>query len=561
MDHAIDRPVYQPSGRCDASRFVASVALLVACALGIVAIYCFLIYIEVYPSGLSVVFPAALAGGCARWSVKRGHWRNPALAGTLAMAMGLLGYLGYFHADQCWRWGVAPSAVDRLPGYIAFRMETDRWQLADRAFALIPRKPAAGDRPNLPLAQVKLLSWNWLGFAFETLILALVPLFIAFRAAGEPYSEPRRRWFLREKLTLAPDSVTALRKALANGTVSRWIDAGPKKVASHQPHETVTLWYTPAEADAEVESDVFVSLGKRRAVQLRPEEAAAFASLLPGVQDLAGPALSQLSAEAEEESFDEETARVWPVPPPYAGQVVNPGNRVRYFLLTQSLMLLPILLAALLPLGTYYLHKFSMQQKVLPDWAAPAFVVGYGLPCLVLLLWWFNPNGMVPIRAGNRREHRLMREAVASRPRPIVAANDPRAVFAEMVPRRFWSGNFPKCGDCNMGLMLMDPELRGIRFEGDYQNYWIPAAAIEACDLEAAITIGASATKASLWVVVLRVRVGGGTWEFPFYPTCNIEGRNRWERAAALLRKIEAISSRDFVGQPTVPPEPPGIPT
>jgi hypothetical protein len=66
MDHAIDRPVYQPSGRCDGARFPAALALLVAGALGIVAIYCFLIYIEVYPSGLSVVFPAALAGGCAR---------------------------------------------------------------------------------------------------------------------------------------------------------------------------------------------------------------------------------------------------------------------------------------------------------------------------------------------------------------------------------------------------------------------------------------------------------------------------------------------------------------
>jgi hypothetical protein len=346
---------------------------------------------------------------------------------------------------------------------------------------------------------------------------------------------------------------------LAVGTVASWIDAGPKKVASHQPHEKVTVWYTPAEADTEAETDVFVSVGKQWPVLLLPEEAAAFVSLLPSVQDLAGQTLAQLSAEAEE-SFDDETARVWPVPPPYAGQVVNPGNRVRYFLLTVSLMLLPALVAALLPGGASLLLR-CVEAKLLPDWVVTAFVVGYGLPCLVFVVWWFNPNAMMPIRMGNRREHRLMRAAVASRPQPIVAANDPRAVLAEMTPRRFWSGNFPKCGDCNMGLMVIDSERRGIRFEGDYQCYWIPAAAIVSCEVESAIDIGATANKASIWAVVLRVRVGGGTWEFPFVPTVNIEGRNRWERATALLQKIEAICARDFVGQPTVPPDPSGIPT
>ena len=56
---------------------------------------------------------------------------------------------------------------------------------------------------------------------------------------------------------------------------------------------------------------------------------------------------------------------------------------------------------------------------------------------------------------------------------------------------------------------------------------------------------------------MLRVKLGGGVWEFPFFPLAGIEGRNNWERATALRRRVEAVCGRGFgAPQPAPPPDP-----
>jgi hypothetical protein len=557
MNPAPDRPAYRPSGRCDAARLPAALAVLAATAAGITALYCGQIFGGVYISALSVFWPTLLVAGGARAAVKRGHWRNRAVAGALAGACGLLGYLGYFHADQCLRWGVPVTAVERLPGYVAFRMETDQWVKFDRAAALRPLPPAAGIRPERPLAKANFRSWNWAGFAFEVLLLALVPLATAVVSAGEPYSEKSGCWCSRELLTLAPDTVAALRRALAEGTVGAWAESGPRKVGAHQPHGKVVVWYTRAEDGAEPDADVYVTVGGGRPLRLEPEEAAALVTLLPGVLDLEGASLRQLAAEAEQ-ADDPASARVCPVPAPYAGQAQNPRTRRQGRLLVWKLTLLPApVVVLLLPGGVWFLSEFVVGKNLLPMWSLVVYVLVVGFSCVAWLRWWYRPGHMMPLVKAVRFDHDLLRRAVASRPRPLVAADDPRAVFAEMSPRRFWSGTTrPECGEYNQGLLLVDAARRGILFEGDYDRYWIPAAAIQACDVEA--LPGAQATTASFWAVVLRVRLGGGTWEFPFFPLANIEGGNRWERAQNLLRRIEAVCGRDFADQPTAPPRDPG---
>jgi hypothetical protein len=238
MRHALNRPAYRPSGRVDAAQLGGALAVLAATAAGIAAFYCGQIRIF-YLSGMSIFVPVLLGAGGARAAVKRGHWLNPALAGALGAACGLAGYLGYFHADQCLRWGAPWSAVDRLPGYITFRMETDGWQRMSKGALLRPQQPAPGVRPHRPLAKTNFRSWNWANFAFEALALALVPLTTAVVSARAPYSERRRRWYSREQLTLAPKDAVALKKALAEGTVGRWVDSGPRKVGAHLPHGKV----------------------------------------------------------------------------------------------------------------------------------------------------------------------------------------------------------------------------------------------------------------------------------------------------------------------------------
>jgi hypothetical protein len=146
----------------------------------------------------------------------------------------------------------------------------------------------------------------------------------------------------------------------------------------------------------------------------------------------------------------------------------------------------------------------------------------------------------------------LTRRAVAGRPNPLVAAADPRAVYAEMAPRRLWEARRAKCGEVNAGLLLADGVRRVLLFEGDYERYWIPAEAILACDVEA--LTGMAATTTALYAVVVRVRLGSGTWEFPFFPLAGIEGRNNWERALALLGRVEQVCGRRFSSPPPAPP-------
>ncbi len=68
------------------------------------------------------------------------------------------------------------------------------------------------------------------------------------------------------------------------------------------------------------------------------------------------------------------------------------------------------------------------------------------------------------------------------------------------------------------------------------------------------------ATTAALYGVVLRVRLGNGTWELPFFPLSRIEGSNNWERAEALRRRILALGPAVPQTEPASPPaEPPPV--
>jgi hypothetical protein len=556
MSASADRPRYRPSGRVDPERLPAALALLAATSAAVAAGYCAMIAGGVYFSAVSVFFPVVAVAIATRAAVKHAHCRSRVLAGVVGAACGLAGYLGYFHLDQCLRWGAPWAAVERLPGYVAFRMETDDWEMLDRGAVLRPKPPAPGVRPVRALARAHWRTWNWAGFFFEALVLAAAPLVTGVKSAAEPYGERRRRWCSRESLTLAPDAGRALRRALAEGTVAAWVEAGPRKVAAHQEHCTVSVWYTPALEGEEPEVEAFVTAGGGAPLRLAPEETAAFVALLPAVRDIAGPSLAELAEEAER-SGDPDSARVRPVPPPYAGRSQNPRNRLLGKCLRWGLLVLPLpLVGTVLIGGTYLVYELAFGLKVAPPEAIVVYAITAGISCLVFSRWWYHPEQRMPIVLGIRLDHGLIRRAVAERPSPLVAADDPRAVFAEMTPRRLWSQGTAKCGEYNQGLLLVDGQQGMLLFEGDYERYWIPAAAVLACDVEA--LPGLPATTAGLYAVVLRVRLGGGEWEFPLFPLAGIEGRNNWERAMALRRRVEGLCGRSFGAPLPAPPPDPG---
>jgi hypothetical protein len=284
---------------------------------------------------------------------------------------------------------------------------------------------------------------------------------------------------------------------------------------------------------------------------LLPEEAAALVTLLPGLQDLAGSTLRQLAAEADQ-GDDPTSARVWPLPSPYAGQAETPLNRMLNRLLVRTLMLLPgVIVAALLPGAIYLLTIAGIGNNRIVMGALIVYVLVVGFSLVVFIRWWYLPGKMVPLVLAIRFDHRQMRKAVASRPQPLVAADDSRAVFCEMLPRRMWGSGKAQPGEYDNGLLLVDRDKRGLAFEGDLDRYWIPTASVLHCDVE--LHPSSSATTAGFWAVVLKVRLGSGNWEFPFFPLANIEGHNPWERAMTLLRQIEEICGRDF-SQPSIAP-------
>ncbi len=553
MNTASERLCYQPSGRVEWARLGPALLPPVLVSAGMAAALFGLLVANAYLAAFAVILPAAVAAAVTRSAVKSAHCRSRALAGALGAACGLVGFAGSYHLDQCLRWGAPWTAVGRLPGYVAFRLETDHWRLIGKGAILEPPPAAPGVQPVRRPAGVHWLTWNGGLFLFDLLLLMCVPLGVGWVAASEPYSEGRRRWCSREVLTLDPAAGTALRTALEQDTLRAWVEAGPRKVGTHQPHGTVSVWYTPAAPADDPDFEVFVRVGKGPYLRLTPAEAAALVQLLPGVQDLAGPSRDRLAAEAAR-AGDPASARVWPVPPPYAGMAQNPRNRLLGRCLGLGLLMGPPLAAVAVLIGGTWLLATLGDRKLVSAPLIAGYVVTVGILCVGFLSYWFRPERLMPRVRATWFHHRLLRRAVARRPDPLVAADDGRAVFAEMAPRRLWTAGRAECGEYNQGLLRIDAEAGGLLFEGDYERYWIPAAAILSGDVEA--LPGITATTMVPHAVVLHVRLGGGVWEFPFFPLDGIEGHNAWQKTTALRRRIEALCGRPMNAPAAPPPAP-----
>src|SRR5687768_6450329 len=155
------RPRYRPSGRARLLPLILGIDLLLVLSAAIAAIAYLALITGMYLVVMGQVFAVALLAWATYRLVLAAHLRNPLLAATLGGLCGLAAYLGYFHADHCLRWGAPVAAVDRLPSYIAFRMETDFLLWHGKCGTLVPQVQAAGIVPQRPLAQVNFLTVKW----------------------------------------------------------------------------------------------------------------------------------------------------------------------------------------------------------------------------------------------------------------------------------------------------------------------------------------------------------------------------------------------------------------
>jgi hypothetical protein len=550
-----NRQPYRPSGKFHPARLVGALAMLAGTSAALSIAFLIVLLAALHFPLIILVLPVIALVACATYAVSYAQIRHPLLAAVLAGAFGAAGYLGTFHLDHCLRWHAPWTAVGQLPAFIAFRMETDGWFFQRKFWVIHPAPANANFQPQIGLAQIQPLSFHWAAFFAELAILTGAPAFAAWLAASAPFSEKRRRWMVSETLMLHPDTQAAFQQALAQLRVDQWVDADPPRVPQQTPHWRLTVCYTPSEAGQEADSDVFVQLGQTTYVRLLPAEAAALVTLLPGLLEMAGPARQQLAAEAE---LDIDSARIWPVPAPHAGQL----QTVRHWWTVQSWATFWYLgvpaAILLLAIGGGALVGWLIQIGLLPLFSILVYV-GIGIVALLAFYRYvLHPGQDATDSYRLRFELRLLREALAQRPGALIDATDEQSVYALAKPRRLWkeaSGN--RLGEANHGLLVVDDEQQVLLFEGNYELYLIPAEAIVDCTLETPPTQMVVVTDP--WAVVVTARLGSGTWEFPFFPLANIPGTNNWERAAALIDRIGAMCGRTF-GEPIAPNPAPHVP-
>src|SRR5262245_3241308 len=552
MTLARPRERYVSSGRFDAARLPLVLAWLVGTSAVIAAIFMGLLLKGCYISAISVMFPLITAAAFVTAAVRYLHCRSRLLAGVLGAACGLGGYLAYFHLDQCVRWGAPILAVDRLPGYIVFRLETDQWRWGDKAAMLEPQKPQPGVQPQLALANAQFPAMSWILFLFELSALTIAPLTTGVAFASRPYSEKQRRWCVSESLFVTQQSGKLLRRHLRDDSITSWAESAPNRVAEHQPHSKITVWYAPWDEGTEFDGEVFLSLDHSPRWRLMPEEAAALIVLLPSMQDIVGQAIA--TAEYASSPDDPTLTRIWPVPAPYAGPKQTKLQK-ELDQLKGGLMIGAPVAGALLALvgGTILLDRW----QILPAWAMPIYVAGIGFPAAFYIKFRLNPANRWEARM--IRVDQLVRQMIARRPDAIVHPDDPQSVSAEYFPRRFWEGGRKlQPHETNEGLLRFDWELQTVFFEAENQRISIPAPSILQARIENLPGIPRSVE--GLYAVVLRVRTVAGVRELPLFPIRGL-GVGNWNKAVALLHHFQELCHRNLGEQPTTPPPPIEIPT
>ena len=535
MGRIVNRPHYRPDGEVDSAHLPAGLARFAVAAL--VVSIC---YFGMAAAGMVLAFWLTLITSGVLWAiipsaVKVAHCRDRLLAGALGAASGLAGYTGYFHLDYWLRWGGPPAALTELPDYVAFRMATDEWRFHEMWPALHVAPAKQGERPARPLAGVDFRRTTWWNFLFDLAVLVGGSAVVGVRAASLPYSVSRARWCERETLTLEPAAGETFRDAIVDDTVRAWVQAGPRRVGANDKHAKFHVWYTPADPGASA-VEAFAAVDSDTPVVLTAAEAGALTELIPGLRNVAGPALQELAAEAECVAG---SAQVWQVDAPHAGTVQSSKNRAANSRRLWAWLVVPVVVLVPTFFGCMYILDSLFRRGLISAGVLTVVMFAMLGGFIVVVGAVYGANGSSGLNAVRRTSRARLRVSIGQRPSPLVCATDPRAVFAEMCPRATWTRGSAEQEEFNQGLLVADREAGAVLFEGDYTNYIIPGEAILSVDVEA--LPGLAPTVEAVWVVVVRAVLGTGTWEFPFVPLLDIEGSNNWERAQALAARIESV--------------------
>lgn len=282
------RATYTPSGRTNSAALLPfalalfGVAGLTAVAFALATAH------ECYRVVALWSLPALALPVIGRVAVSQSHCRSPRLAAALVASAGLVAVAGSFHVDQCRRWGVAWHRLDRLPGYVVFRMETDSWRMVGKAAVIVPLNAAGNPRVVPHFGHALTPNAHWLELAVLSLLAVVVPALATAKRARRPYSERVRGWLRPETLDLTPEAAGSLRAALAEGGLAEWAEFECETDSRKDEATALTVWFSPRLAgDAGPVPEIYLGLGGATPVLLSPEEVAALTAVLPQLQDWA----------------------------------------------------------------------------------------------------------------------------------------------------------------------------------------------------------------------------------------------------------------------------------
>ena len=549
------RPTYAPSGRANLADLWPYALVLFGVAALVALAHAALTGHDAYAVGYVWLAGGALTTWLARKLVRDSHCRNGPLAAALLGAAGLVVFVGSYHADQCLRWGVGWQRLDRLPGFVTFRMETDGWWAHDARMPLV--WPLEADPRVVPHHPPRVRpNVHWLALLAEFAAVVVWPILAAWAFARRPYSETLGAWYREEGVHLTPESAADLRIALTDGQFALWADLGLEKTQPQADHVRMWVWVCPRPADRpEVEPEVYLTLGKAKPVLLTPEEVAALVETFPSLNDWATvPVELRLASLAQTPPpWNPALATFSRVPPPHAGRCKDAGVIWRGRVMMVAVAFAP--LAALFAAAGLAIPLCRALESVGVE--STPYLVAYFLACgaasLVVLVRYHNPNEDLTLKFLMRYYHRAMLGEARQRDDALFDVDRPGVVYAEMLPRRLWHdmANPPEGVRLDeAALLLIDTDARRILFEGDRYRWSIPFAAVRKYEVEV-ITVNPE-----FHAVVLSFDTAEGLKELPLVPTTGLPGANRFERAGEFYRQLDEAVGPTLNGTPRPSPTP-----
>ena len=554
IDLLKQRPTYLRTGRVRLISlfFVMPIALMAAALMAC----CLWLLFEAgwyYYVIMPIVISLPVAAACYL-TVKLSHCRNLGIAATMGLLIGLIFYLGYFHAHLVSMIGLrAIHRLDLLPDFIVWRMNNDV-QIDDMG----------KERAPAPVM-------NWITFGMELLIVVCITTGASAQRASRAYCEGCKRW-KRFALHTAPSG--------AAGQVAYCLGAGrllelpiipPIQAQVGTPSSSIKVEYCPTSKNKEV-CHTYLTL-QENATNARGKAARGATYLSGGEisQEELAVLVSSLSglAPAAPGGVDVPMPSVAEPNTTASTQVANTTTAIG------TVQSLPSRMA-----DTVYTKKNTTVAACLSLFPIAAVLVGIGL---LVLAWWYRPFpdadtlqvivaiscliiGVIAIVFGvvvcfvnvdyfnMRRGFRLAHNEISVRPDAIVNPNNPLAVYVEVVPRERWStllSDHPSDG----GFLLVDETKREVLFEGAKQRYRIPGSAIQGCETECTIPNAGSfafyATTLRAYVTEDAANAAGGAnavlWEAPFMvrPVAftRFNGEFRRRTCEALRDQIQRIKT------------------